>query len=162
MEGKLHKNRLLVRNGEKYVTPKYSRQTPDAKASEPFIYDDSTPPMRSDIHYAAARGFAQIIGLHPLPAVITFAANGMLFAGEVGSKGILLPELLPAGLVVACVIGVITYIAQKQMYGDTDSEALCKSLSLALLTAIPTGLPSLLTVPSAFVGFVRTLSRRRS
>ena len=104
----------------------------------------------------AARGFAQAFGLHPIPAVTTLAVNAMLFTGELASMG----ALVPVALVVAAVLGAMTYLCQRRMYGDDGSEALVKALAVGLLTAIPTGLPSFLTVPSAVVGLVHTLRRK--
>lgn len=108
------------------------------------------------VHGAGARGFAQLFGLHPIPAVTTLAANAMLFTGELATAG----ALVPMGFLVAIVLGAMTFICQRRMYGDDESEALVKALAVGLLTAIPTGLPSFLTVPSAVVGLVHTIRRK--
>jgi hypothetical protein len=80
----------------------------------------------------------------------------MLFGGELTTMG----ALIPLGFGVAVVLGVMTFICQRRMYGDDESEALVKALAVGLLTAIPTGLPSFLTVPSAVVGLVQTIRRK--
>ena len=108
------------------------------------------------VHHTAARGLAQLFGLHPIPAVMTLAVNAMLFAGELATMG----ALVPVAFVVAIVLGAMTFICQRRMYGDDDNEALVKALAVGLLTAIPTGLPGFLTVPSAVVGLVHTIRRK--
>lgn len=108
------------------------------------------------VYARQARGFAQVFGLHPIPAVTTLAVNAMLFGGELTTFG----ALVPLGFVAAIVLGGMTFICQRRMYGDDESEALVKALAVGLLTAIPTGLPSFLTVPSAVVGLVHTIRRK--
>jgi hypothetical protein len=103
-------------------------------------------------------GFDPRIGLHPIPEVLTLSANAMLFGGELFTLG----ALVPLGFAVAMVLGVITYKAQKHLYGDSDEAALIKALAVALLTAIPTGLPAFLTVPSGVVGLVHCLRKGNS
>lgn len=113
-------------------------------------------PSETGVQGTSARGFAQVFGLHPIPAVTTLAVNAMLFTGELATLG----ALVPLALVVAVVLGVLTFICQRRMYGDDDTEALVKALAVCLLTAIPTGLPSFLTAPSALVGLVHTIRRK--
>lgn len=141
----------------KYNTEKYSdeTETADAWASQPMRYEPP-PPLSSDAHHAAARGFGQAFGLHPIPAVMTLAVNAMMFGAEVASLG----ALFPAALAAAVVLTFITYRAQKKFYGDDHEAALIKALAVGLLTAIPTGLPAFLTVPSGVVGLVQTLRRK--
>jgi ABC-type xylose transport system permease subunit len=64
---------------------------------------------------------------------------------------------VPAGLV----LGVITYKAQRHWYGDDRESALIKGLVVGLLTAIPTSLPGLLTVPSGIIGLAHMLRRKK-
>jgi hypothetical protein len=106
-------------------------------------------------HHAAARGL-DAVGLHPLPAVITLGADAMLFGGTIATGG----AIWPLALVVAAVLGFITYRAQMRFYGDDREAAMIKALAVALLTAIPTSLPGFLTVPSAVVGVIHTLRRK--
>jgi hypothetical protein len=105
---------------------------------------------------AAARGFGQIFGIHPIPAVATLSVNAMIFGGQIVMMGMLFPLALAAGVV----LGIITFKSQRQFYGDRDEEALIKALVVGLLTAVPVGLPAFLTVPSAVVGFVHNLRRK--
>jgi len=135
----------------------YPIDTQDATASEPLRYDESPPPLRDDAHPVAhARGFGQAFGLHPIPALTTLAVNTMLFTGTVMTMG----ALVPLAILVALVLAFITYRAQRRFYNDDHDAALVKALAVALLTAIPVGLPAFLTVPSAVVGVVHTLRRK--
>lgn len=120
------------------------------------MLERSNQSLESRQHSAAARGFGQLFGLHPIPTVLTLAVNAMLFGGELATFG----ALVPLGFLVAIVLGIITYKAQKRLYADDDETALVKAMAVALLTAIPTGLPSCLTVPAGLVGFVHTIRKR--
>ena len=115
-----------------------------------------TPPTGTAHPVAHARGFGQAFGLHPIPAVTTLAVNTMLFGGTVMSMG----ALAPLAILVAVVLAFITYRAQRRFYGDDHDAALVKAGAVALLTAIPVGLPAFLTVQSALVGVVHTLRRK--
>jgi hypothetical protein len=114
--------------------------------------------LENSSHSVAARGFGQVFGLHPIPAVLTLAVNAMLFGGAIVTVG----AIWPLALAVAGVLGVITYRSQKRFYGDDHEAALIKSLAVSLVTAIPVGLPALLTVPSSVVGLVHSLRRGKS
>jgi hypothetical protein len=113
-------------------------------------------PSTGNPHHVAAPGFGQHFGLHPIPAVMTLTVNAMMFGAEAASLG----ALWPAALAAAVALAFITYRAQKKFYGDDHEAALIKALAVGLLTAIPTGLPALLTVPSGVVGLVQTLRRK--
>jgi len=100
------------------------------------------------LQHASSQGFAHTFGIHPAIAVLTLAIDTMLFGGEILTLGA--GELL--SIVVAAVLGIITYKAQRKWYGDDKESALIKALILALLTAIPTALPAFLYVPAGVVG----------
>jgi hypothetical protein len=106
----------------------------------------------------AHRGFGQLFGLHPIPAATTFVANEMLFAGAVFSMGTL-ALLAP---IVAVGLGIITYKSQRRLYNDDHDAALIKALAVGLISAIPVGLPTFLTVPSGVIGLVHTLRKGNS
>ena len=80
----------------------------------------------------------------------------MLFTGTIMTMG----ALAPVAIIVGGALGFITYRAQRRFYGDDHDAALVKALAVALLTAIPVGLPAFLTVPSAVVGVVHTIRRK--
>ncbi len=105
-------------------------------------------------HHHATRGFAQAFGVHPAIAALTLTLDQMLFAGEIVTVGM----LLPFSIGVSAALGAIAYKAQVHWYGDDDESAKLKAGILALLMAIPTGLPAFLYLPAGVIG----LFRRRS
>lgn len=96
-------------------------------------------------------GFAQMFGLLPSIAALTFLVDTMLFGGE----GVTLGAGLPLSAGAGVMLGFIAYKAQRKWYGDDHDSALIKALILGLLTAIPTNLPSVLYVPAGVVGLFR-------
>jgi hypothetical protein len=118
--------------------------------------DAVLPPLdsRAALHQ---RGFAQVFGLDPRVAFLTVVVDAMLFGGDVATAGAGALLSVPAGLV----LGVITYKAQRHWYGDDRESALIKGLVVGLLTAIPTSLPGLLTVPSGIIGLAHMLRRKK-
>jgi hypothetical protein len=142
------------------MNPTYRTENEDALASQfesslrpgepPGTLDNASP------QHAAARGLGKMLGLHPISGVTTVAANAMLFTGTVMTMG----ALVPVAIIVAAVLGFITYKAQRCFYADNHDAALVKALAVALLTAIPVGLPMFLMVPSAVVGVVHTIRRK--
>ena len=113
-------------------------------------------PSTGNPHHEASRGFGQAFGLHPIPALTTLGVNAMLFGGTVFTMG----ALAPLAILVAGVLGYLTYKSQIRFYGDDPEAARIKALAVGLLTAIPVGLPAFLTVPSAVVGVIHTLRRK--
>src|SRR5271165_5684778 len=97
-----------------------------------------------------SRGFAQLFGLDPRIAFLTFVIDVMLFGGEVLTLGI----LIPIAFIVGLVLGFITYRAHMKWYGDDRESALTKGVIIGLLTAIPTPLPAILYVPSGILGLI--------
>jgi hypothetical protein len=143
--------------GNTHMTPKYSMETTDARASEPLPYDDASPPsFEGNHHQVAARGFGQTFGLHPAMAMLTVALDLMLHAADVVSAGLLIPFSMMAALALA----VIVYRAQRRMYGDDRDSASIKALIVGLLTAIPSPLPYVLFVPAGVVGLAHSLRRK--
>jgi len=62
--------------------------------------------------------------------------------------------------VAAVGIGFITYRAQMKWYGDDSESAMIKAVMLALLTAIPTALPSFLYGTAGLIGLAHVLRRK--
>jgi hypothetical protein len=104
-----------------------------------------------------ARGFGQHFGLDPRIAALTLVVDAMLFSGEVVTLGASLPLSVPVGIV----LGFITYRAQRHWYRDDRESALIKGLAVGLLTAIPTSLPGVLTLPSGIIGLAKMLRRKK-
>ena len=107
-------------------------------------------------HAGRARGFGQVFGIHPLIASLTLIVDLMLFGGEVATMGAILPVSIGAG----AVLGLIAYLGQRKWYGDDKDSAVIKALVLGFLTAIPTPLPAILSVPSGIVGLIHNLRRK--
>jgi hypothetical protein len=105
----------------------------------------------------AATGFAQMFGLHPMMAFLAIVLDVMLFGGEIASGGVLVFFSLLAGVV----FGVITFLAQRNWYGDDHAGAVIKGLIMGLLTAIPTPLPALLYAPAGVVGIYKKLRDKK-
>jgi hypothetical protein len=103
------------------------------------------------------RGIGQAFGLDPRVASLTVIVDAMLFGGDVATLGAVAFLSVPVG----AVLGVITYKAQRHWYGDDRESALIKGLMVGLLTAIPTSLPGLLTIPSGVIGLVHMLRRKK-
>jgi len=80
----------------------------------------------------------------------------MLFGGEIATMGAILPISIGAG----CLLGVIAYLTQRKWYGDDKQSALIKSMIIGFLTAIPTPLPAILSVPSGIVGLIHNWRRK--
>jgi hypothetical protein len=100
-------------------------------------------------------GFAQLFGLDPRIAFLTFTVDMMLFGGAVLTFGLLIPVSLVAGIV----LGFITYRAQMKWYGDDRESALIKGVVIGLLTAIPTPLPAIVYVPSGVLGLIHMVRK---
>jgi hypothetical protein len=125
---------------------------------EPAQGGPPTPPPARAVnpHQLAAGGLGRAFGLHPGVAVLTVAVDMMLHAADVVSGGLLIPFSFGGGVV----LGIITFLAQREWYGDTEASAKIKALVVAVLTAIPSPLPYVLFVPAGVVGFFHSLRRR--
>ena len=98
-----------------------------------------------------------MFGLDPRIAVVMFVLDAMLNAGEIASMGLLVPVSAVAGVV----LGLVTYRAQRNWYGDDRDSAKIKAMIVGLLTAIPTPLPEILYLPFGIVGFFHNLRRKK-
>jgi hypothetical protein len=100
----------------------------------------------------------QVFGLDPRVVFLTLVVDAMLFGGDVISGGAGLWLSIPA----AVVLGLITYKSQRHWYRDDRDSAIIKGLVVGLLTAIPTSLPGLLTLPSGIMGLVHLFRRKKA
>lgn len=98
-----------------------------------------------------AQGLATRFGVHPAIALFTLCIDLMSFGGEVGSFGL----FLPFSALMASAVGYVTYHGQQSWYGDSAESAKTKAVMLAVLTFIPSPLPSVLYAPLGIVGFFR-------
>jgi hypothetical protein len=118
----------------------------------------SAYPFLRDPSGASKGGFGQLFGLDPRVTFVTLAVDTMLFGGAVVTVGTTALLSVPAGIA----LGFITYKAQRHWYRDDRESALIKGMIVGLLTAIPTGLPGFLTIPSGVVGLVHLLRRKKA
>jgi hypothetical protein len=104
---------------------------------------------------AAAQGLAQTFGLDIRAAILAVLVDLMVFGGDTIS----LETLLPLGICVAAVLGLIVYRLQRS-YGDDHDSAVTKALIVSLLTAIPVPLTPLIAIPGGLLGIVKAISRK--
>src|SRR5579862_5004132 len=114
------------------------------------------PNHDTQLQMKAAKGLGQIFGLDPRIAFLTFIVDLMLFGGDFGLGPLMLLLSIPAG----ALLGFITYKAQLAWYLDDKDSALIKGCIVGLLTAIPVGLPAILSASSGVVGLVHMASRK--
>ena len=131
-------------------------QMPNVTGRQVSAYASPAPTLVGNPTHTHS-GFAQVFGLDPRIALLTVVVDSMLFGGQVVTLGASTIISVPAGIV----LGLITYRAQRHWYGDDRESAMLKGLIVGLLTAIPTSLPGLLTIPSGIVGLLHMLPGRR-
>lgn len=97
--------------------------------------------------------YLQVFGLHPLVGFGIVAVDWMLFGAEAGTAGIswLVSVAVAAGLTVPCVL------IQKFGFKETWGLALGKGLIIGVLTAIPTAIPSFVSLAGGGMGTARLL-----
>jgi hypothetical protein len=134
----------------------YKIDAQDAAASE-SLRNEPSPLVESDGHHVAARSFGQAFALHPILALTAIVTDCMVSAVDVTSLGVSAPFLW---LIASIFIGVIVFLGQKKWAGDDAESAFIKALIVSFLTALPTPLPSFLTVPSGVAGLVHSLRRK--
>lgn len=105
---------------------------------------------------AASHSFAQTFGLDFRSALLTLIVDAMVFGGDAISMGL----LIPLGVVVAGILGLIVYRIQTRLYGDDHDSALTKALIVGLLTAIPVPLAPVIAIPTGIVGIVKAIMRK--
>jgi hypothetical protein len=105
---------------------------------------------------AASRGLAGMFGLDIRAAFLAIFVDMMVFGVDTFS----VETLIPLGIGIATVLGFIVYKIQRKMAGDDHDTALIKSLSIALLTAIPVPLTPLVAIPGGLLGIVNSMRRR--
>jgi hypothetical protein len=102
----------------------------------------------------SSRGLCQMFGLDPRVALLTVIIDAMVFGADTFSMEL----LLPIGIGVAAILGLIVYLAQKKWYGDDKESALIKALIIFILTAIPVPLGPFIAIPGGLIGIVKKIS----
>lgn len=101
----------------------------------------------------------RVIGLHPAAAVAVVAVDSMLFGATAATLGIGWLASIPVGVA----LGAAVTLVQRRTPGNDLDLAVGKGLIVAILTAIPTPLPSFLVAGAGVAGGVELWrSRRRS
>ena len=98
------------------------------------------------------------VGVHPLAAVGIIAVDSMLFGGTIASGGVGWGASVPVGFAVGVAVGLIQ---RRGTPPDDLGLAVGKGLMVAVLTAIPTPLPSALVAGAGTAGAVTLLRNRR-
>ncbi len=93
---------------------------------------------------------ADLWGIYPLNALGLVGIDGMLFTGELASGGVLVVVSVLVGLFLMVPCSLI----QRYAFRDPWGLAIAKGMLLGLLTAIPTPLPSVITVALGVTGVV--------
>ncbi len=104
----------------------------------------------------ATRGLAQVFGLSPQAAFLAVLVDMLVFTGDTLS----LETLLPLGIGIAAVLGLIVYRIQRHSYNDDHNTALTKALIVGLLTAIPVPITPFFAIPGGLLGIVRAITRK--
>ena len=88
------------------------------------------------------------MGLHPITAIAMVTVDVILFASDLTGIGWTISIIVAIVLMIPCVL------LQYYLFADALPVAIAKGVVVGLLTAIPTPLPSILTVSSGIAGFV--------
>lgn len=102
--------------------------------------------------------FCQMIGLHPLVGFGMFAVDAMLFSAESASLG----ATWPISITIASVLTIGCVLIQKKGLREPWGLAIGKGLIVGLLTAIPTSIPSIITVTGGVLGTVALLANGKN
>jgi|SRR5579872_4829487 len=112
------------------------------------------PPLQAAPPHPPSLGtlfrIARLLGIHPLVAFVLFGCDWMLGALEVISFGLFVVLSLLVGLLVIPPCAVV----QRQSYGDSWGPAIAKATIVGILLAIPSPLPSVLTIGLGAAGFI--------
>ena len=100
----------------------------------------------------------QMMGLHPLVGFGMFAVDGMLFTAEGATLGA--SWVISIGVAIALTIPCV--LIQKYGFKDEWGLAIGKGIMIGCLTAIPTGLPSVVPLVGGALGTVALLSNSGS
>lgn len=102
--------------------------------------------------------FCQLAGLHPLVVFGMVAVDFMLFGPESASLGI----TWPISIAVATALTIPCILIQKYKMREPWGLAIGKGGLVGILTAIPTPLPSIVTLFGGALGTVALLTDGRS
>lgn len=100
--------------------------------------------------------FCQLMGLHPIVGFGMLAVDWMLFSAERGIRS----WAISIGVAIALTIPSI--LIQKYGFKENWGLAIGKGLMIGCVTAIPTALPSVVSLAGGTLGTVALLSKKSS
>ena len=101
----------------------------------------------------AIKKLSRSFGLHPLVGFGMFAIDMMLFDSEVLTFGL----SWPISIGIGAALTVPSVLIQRYSFKDSWGAAVGKGLLVGILTAIPTPLPSLISLLGGALGTVQML-----
>jgi len=101
--------------------------------------------------------FCTLFGLHPFVAFGMAAVDWMLFGPEAASLG----ASWPISIAVAIALSIPCILIQKYGMREAWGLAIGKGLMVAVLTAIPTALPSGATLVGGALGIIALLATNK-
>ena len=110
--------------------------------------------MRSSLSTGGGASFLDVIGVHPASAAGVVAVDSMLFGATAATLGAGWVASIPVGAVLGIAVTLIQHRGSPQ---DDLGLAAGKGLIIAILTAIPTPLPSALVAGAGTAGAVTML-----
>jgi hypothetical protein len=102
--------------------------------------------------------FCSVVGFHPLVGFGMFAIDWMLFGGTMATAGAGWCVAAP----VALLLGIPSALLQRYSFGDNWGVALAKGAMIGLVTAIPTALPSVVSLAGGSLGAASLMLPRKS
>ena len=122
-------------------------------ADSPLVMSDSNPTPEVQNKTSLSSNLethnVSTIGLHPMAAAAILAVDSMLFGGTVATAGAAYALSIPVGIIITIAVTAL----QKSGCNDDWILASGKGVTFGLLTAIPTPLPSIITVSCGVKGY---------
>lgn len=100
------------------------------------------------------KNICQILEIHPLSGMAMITIDIMLFSAEICFSFFSIPGVL----IVSFLAGIGVMLVQKGSCNDNWCSAAGKGLLLAVITAIPTPLPSIITGSMMFPSLMKLLA----
>ena len=97
----------------------------------------------------------KILGLHPITGFGMFAIDWMLFGVSGATFGVGWLVTIP----IALALSVPCTLIQRFSYGDHWGTAVAKGMLIGILTAIPTPIPSAITLTTGVMGYFAKSNR---
>jgi hypothetical protein len=136
------------------------RQATHFSEAKPSVHKTAAvravPVSSTEVRSGASLSLTQLFRLDARAAALTVLVDLLVFGTDAISFG----ALLPIGIGVAAVLAFIVYKIQRNWYGDDHNSALIKALVIALLTALPVPITSVLAIPAGIAGIMSRIRRK--